>query len=252
VAILKLSASDGLRQQALTAAEWLVANQHQDGYWQPFGSRAPATRPPSVLGVALAAEAIARSGLRGTERTLVRATDWLVAQQGRHGIWTEGGLQQPFLAAAVLEALRPLRPLPTAGLRAVRGMLRRSRQLAVEDSLEARQLSVIAAHAAVEAFVYVLLEQPAINVKVWEQSRTIGLSAALPKLQEALIKSKQLKRGDSVIRRNELDRLIYFRNEVIHKGVGISTSELDGLVEAAREFVATYGQQLLAYDDLAG
>jgi hypothetical protein len=251
VAILKLSASDSLRERALKAVEWLVATQHQDGYWQPYGHGAPVADAPSVLGVALAAEAIARSGRRGSQRMLTRATEWLVAQQDPRGIWSEPGLQPPFLTVAVLEALSPGISPPSAGLRAVRAMLRRSRQLAVEDSLEARQLSVIAAHAAVEAFTYALLEQPAINVKVWDGSRTIGLSAALPRLQESLLKAKLLGRGETLARRNELERLIYFRNEVIHKGVGISAGELDGLIEAAREFVTTYGEQVLGQGNLA-
>jgi hypothetical protein len=203
---------------------------------------------PPVLGAALGAEAIARSGRRRSQRILTRATNWLLDEQDPRGLWKERGLQPPFLTAAVLQALQPSNAPQAAGLRAVHAMLRRSRQLAVEDGVEARQLSVIAAHAALEAFTYVLLDQPTINVKAWDGARTIGLSAALAKLQEALVKSKQLERGKGLTRRNDLER----RNEVVHKGIGISSSVLDPLIQATREFVVTYEQQLLHHCDLAG
>jgi hypothetical protein len=71
------------------------------------------------------------------------------------------------LTVAVLEAL-DLWETGSDGLSAelslARDLLLRSERFALEDSIESRQLAAVAGHAAVESFLYAVLERPTLNI----------------------------------------------------------------------------------------
>lgn len=143
-----------------------MQSQQDDGHWAAYGPAAPSIRDEPVLATALALEAILRSGRPNVGRLTKRAAQWLIAAQADAGGWRERSLPNPLLSVVVLEALVSYEAGPqefSEPLLLARDLLRRSERLAIEDTDEARQLAVVAAHTGIEAFMYAILSQPTIN-----------------------------------------------------------------------------------------
>lgn len=253
ITVFKLSTSDAQQTQAARGVDWLLQNQAADGHWPPYGP--DPLQGDAVLGTALALEAILRSGRANVERAAARAAEWLIDAQHPAGGWRERSLPNPLLTVVVLGALDLWQsdPQPLAEpLVLARDLLRRSERLALEDSAEARQLAVVAAHAGIETFLYAVLEQPQINVRTMEGSKTIGLRAALTKLQTHYQDHGLLDRGAVLPHRQGVDRLAYVRDEVVHKALRVGRSDIDAPLDVARRFASAVALQVLGHDLLQG
>lgn len=253
ITVFKLSTSDAQQIQAARGVDWLLQNQAADGHWPPYGP--DPMHGDTVLATALALEAILRSGRANVERAAARAAEWLIDAQHPAGGWQERSLPNPLLTAVVLEALDlwqyDPQPLPEP-LVLARDLLSRSERLALEDSAEARQLAVVAAHAGIETFMYAVLEQPQINVRTMEGRQTIGLRAAMTKLQTHYQDHGLLDRSAVLPHRQGVDRLAYLRDEVAHKALRVGQSDIQAPLDVARRFVSAVALQVLGRDLLQG
>jgi hypothetical protein len=249
ISIFKMSTSDSQRVQAARGINWLLEHQEPDGHWAERG--VDELRGWPLLSTALALEAIVRSGRSDVDRALARAGDWLIAAQDRAGAWLERSLPHPLLSVVVLEALtlwesRP--PSPSEELALARALMNRSAQLSSEDSAESRQLAVVAAHAAIETFMYAVLQHPTVGVRVLERNRTIGLRPALTKLQESYQANGTIGRAARLPDQGGVDRLAYLRDEVVHKGLRVSAPDIVGPMSQSQRFIRYVSGETLGYD----
>jgi ElaB/YqjD/DUF883 family membrane-anchored ribosome-binding protein len=98
----------------------------------------------------------------------------------------------------------------------------------------------VIAFQSIEAFLYACLEHPTINVPIFEgksRNRTIGLRKALSNIEERLQSNGQLSEDEPVRQRNQIDRLAYLRDEVVHKGAAVSREDARWLTEEADRFM---------------
>ena len=253
VAILKLSTSESQHDQAARGVDWLLEHQEADGHWAGFGSHEVAHGWP-LLSTALALEALVRSDRHNVDRVLARAAEWLLATQEPPGCWEERSLPNPLLSVAILDALtlwenRP--PALSEELALARALLTRSDYLATDDSAESRQLAVVASHAGVETFLYAVLQQPTLNVRVLDGNRTIGLRNAIGKLQEAYQSQGIIDRGARLPERPAVDRLAYLRDEIVHKALRVSTADIADPLASTRRFISYISRRTLGYDLLS-
>jgi hypothetical protein len=129
-----------------------------------------------------------------------------------------------------------------------RRLMRRGERLAQEDSSESRQLAVLACHGAVESFLYAVLEDPALGVKTWDGRETIGARKALTRLQEKLRERGELAKGAVLAFRSPVDRLLYLRDEIVHKGLQVSSADIADPVAGAAQFISRYSSRLTGSD----
>jgi hypothetical protein len=139
-----------------------------------------------------------------------------------------------------LEGARP--PFRNLGdyLVIARDFVLRAQEVAFENNPNAWRLSIVIAFQGMEAFLYACLEHPTINVPIFEgnnRNRTIGLRKALYNIEEKLQSHGQLSEDEPVPRRNQIDRLAYLRDEVVHKGAAVSREDARRLTEEAERFM---------------
>jgi Squalene-hopene cyclase C-terminal domain len=251
IAVFKLSTSDAQQAAAARAVEWLVQSQEDDGHWAAYGPGTAVQHDDSVLATALALEAILRSGRPNVERLTERAAKWLIAAQGDAGGWHERSLPNPLLSVVVLESLELWNAGPqglSEPLLLARDLLRRSQRLATEDTAEARQLAVVAAHTGIEAFMYVILSHPTVNEKTVKDKETIGLRRAMTRLQDHYHAQKLLPRNAVLPHRNGVDRLAILRDEIVHKALRVSRPDIDSHLREAQSFTSAISLQILGRD----
>ncbi len=253
VALLKLGVAEPLRRRGVQAAAWLLEQQHPDGSWhlaELEGGRL--VWRSDLLTSLLALEALRRSGLSDLEHSLLLGQEWVLQQQSDLGLWADPAFPDPFTTVLVLEYLAWSGSVPRAldhYLTMGRGFLRRSGRLALEENATSHQLAVAIAFQGIEALLYGLLSLPRVNVPVFERAnRTIGMRRALDAFQAHLQQTGALPLGAVVDHRNELDRLAYLRDEVVHKGLVVGEAECRQLVSDARAFASRYSLQLLGGD----
>jgi hypothetical protein len=249
VVLLKLGSSEEHAQVASRGVLWLLKQQSADGSWSDnvFGEGAHG----DLLTTLLAMEATLRSGNTRTASATDRAAKWIYARQDDLGGWFEGRFPSPLLTVLILEAL-DLRDATmvqlNAYLESAVQFLIRARRL-IGDGLEASApLAVVSAHHGVEAFLYGLLTLPQTNKPIWEKGGTIGARAALRKLEEELKTKKIIRRDEVIGRRNELDRLFDFRDQVVHKAIRVSEADARTVVNDAVEFVREQSLRELGVD----
>jgi hypothetical protein len=121
-----------------------------------------------------------------------------------------------------------------------RDFVLRAQEVAFENNPNAWRLSIVIAFQSIEAFLYACLEHPTINVPIFEgksRNRTIGLRRALNNIEESLQSNGQLSEDEPVPQRNQIDRLAYLRDEVVHKGAAVSREDARRLTEEADRFM---------------
>ena len=238
----RLQVSQTSIEAALQATKWLLQIQNGDGSWStPMGQEGRSDHPDLLTSI-LAAEALLRSGLPDVEHSVQLALAWIRGRQGPTGMWEDDAHGRVFPTVLVLE-LEDLaagsQNIPLPYLLTAKEFLLHAMTLSEEDTLGARQLAIVAAAHAVEAFLYGALSRMTSDKKVFKKgNQTIGIREALDAFEKAI--STQ---PPSLIRlelRNEIDRLVYVRDQVVHKALLVDSDECPILVEYARTFIERY------------
>jgi hypothetical protein len=206
---------------------------------------------PDLFTTLLAAEAVRLSGLDGYEHTVSAADSWIMSQQGSDGTWKDEDFQFPFMTTLVIEYFeRKCPPLSSLGsyLSIARDFILRSQELALEDNENARRLAIVVAFQGIEAFLYACLSAPSVNIKIFEKpDETIGMRKALTQLQTYFQTMGVLRQGQVIEYRNELDRLAYHRDQIVHKGVSVAEREARELTEASTRFSDLVCRRIFGY-----
>lgn len=256
--LLKLGESDDLKVKALRAVQWLLQHQNPDGSWSRESvNETGIVQEPDVFTSILALESLIRSGLTGIECSVNLGYNWILSRQNELGMWEDASFPFGFMTVLVLELAR----LVNSTRRSViemncyllmsRGMLDQSIRLARERNPDSRRLAIIAAHQGIESFLYGLLSQQSVNVKIFDdkdRDRTIGMRKALSELKAHLIRIGRLSEGGAVPYRNSLSRLAFIRDQVVHKGIEVTEAECSDLVRDAVSFTDRMCKELFGYD----
>jgi hypothetical protein len=166
-------------------------------------------------------------------------------------MWDDEGFPFPFMTVLVLEFLRikdSLSKRLDPFLSMSRDFLNKSVQLSVEENPNSYRLAIIAAFQGIEAFLYSVLSHPSVNIKVFEKAdKTIGMRRALTQFQTYLQHRGEIKPNEVVAYRNSLDTLAYLRDQVVHKGIDVTPSICQPLIDDAIRFVARYCFKIFGY-----
>ena len=121
-------------------------------------------------------------------------------------------------------------------------LLERCVEVVWAEDEASRQIAVVLAFLAVELFLYSCLEVPRVNVAVFDKSanQTIGYETALTRLEENLRSRKKLAPGAHVPGYPKLQRLKYWRDQVVHKGATVAEAEVEPVVDAAAALIEQY------------
>jgi len=254
VDLLRLSRNNGQLKHAERGVRWLVKQQLPDGAWtdiQIYDQQRP--QKPDLFTTLLAVDAIKESGLTGYGYTVSKAESWIMNHQGPDGTWGDEGFPFPFMTILVVEYFERRRP-PLSKLEnylsIARDFILRSQELALEDSENSRRLAIVVAFQGIEAFLYACLSHPSVNIRIFEErrpNRTIGMRRALDELEKHLQREGILEQEQSIEHRNQLDRLAYHRDEIVHKGAFIAEKDALELTEASASFCELICQRIFGH-----
>jgi len=254
--ILKLSDSRSRSQQGVLGAKWLLGKQDPDGSWSRGQIlNRESTLEPDIFTSLLALEALVRSGIENIDHSIKQGIEWIMQQQNELGMWEDKAFPFPFLTVLVLEFLESKDFLPTK-LKPYqsmsKGLINRSIQLSLEDGVDSYRLAIIAAFHGIEAFLYSVLDDPKVNIKIFTgANETIGMRKALIQFQTYLQDEDKIKRNEVISHRNSLDRLAYVRDQIVHKAIGVDQEECRHLVDKALRFMAKYSLEIFGFDIFA-
>jgi hypothetical protein len=253
VVLLRLSRDDWQLVRAMQCIQWLVQQQKRDGAWAAKPQR-PGQNidvKPDLFTTLLSAEAIRLSGLQGYDNTLRLAESWLLAEQNTDGTWRSEWFPWPFMTALVVEYFDNKLPWRTeleGYLSIGRDFLLRSQEFVVEDNANSRRLAIVTAFQGIEAFLYGCLEK--VNIPIFRDHKpreTIGMRAALRKLEVYQRQNGSLRADQSVPYRNSLDKLAYHRDEIVHKAASVGKDEAHKLAKEAGYFADIVSQQMFGF-----
>ena len=244
VAIFRISRDDAQLERAREGTRWLAQQQQESGAWKHAPADDAYAQREELHTTLLACEAIKNLDADRYRSSLANAEEWIRSKQTSSGIWeAEPPLSPASMTVQVIEYLEGKRPpFRNLGdyLAIARDFILRAQEVAFENNPNAWRLSIVIAFQGMEAFLYACLEHPTINVPIFEgnsRNRTIGLRKALSKIEESLQFNGQLSEDESVPRRNQIDRLAYLRDEVVHKGAAVSREDARRLIEEADRFM---------------
>lgn len=269
VVILRLARKQWQLERAIEGVKWLVKQQRPSGAWnhthyryrhdeieheeekQDAGLAVTEILEEDLFTTLLATEAIKLSGLQGYSSTVAMADSWILGQQTAEGVWEDKSFPHPFMTVLIVEHYQAHRP-PLSKLSSFlsmgRDFLLRSQQVGVEDNENSRRLALLLAFQGIEMFLYGCLNHPTVNIKMFEKpDSTIGMRKALTKLQTHYQSNGVLNRAEVIEHRNDLDRLAYHRDQIVHKGAAVSKREAEELVRAATAFVNLNSTRLFGY-----
>jgi hypothetical protein len=232
-----------VRDAVNRGASWLVTNQHHDGYWLERGADGTAT--PSILATCLAIRGLLRTNIIDVRDPVQRGTQWLVRQQSPAGDWGDG---DPLVvpreeALLVLNTLSESTTLMAKSqvhpeyVDVALGLAERALEHLAQEDETSLQIAVVLAFQAAEAFLYSCLV--AVNERVFERgaTETIGFAKALTRLEEYLRSERELDQGQHLEGRSGLDRLKFFRDQVVHKAVVVHLRDARPAVYAGVELI---------------
>ena len=241
VTLLRLARSRWQLERARQGVRWLANQQQSDGTWNRLTQQAKALKQELDLATTfLAAEAVRLSGLPGYDHTLQMADSAIMRQQDEDGTWNHPWFPPPLLTVLVVEHFEG-QPPAVSGLTGYLGIARdfilRSHDLALEDNDNSQRLAIVTSFHGIEALLYACLTHPSVNIRIFESAdKTIGMRKALDKLERHLQTAGVIPLGQPVQHRNDLDRLAYYRDQVVHKGLPIAEQDARDLADAAARF----------------
>lgn len=245
--ILRLSRDINQIKQAYKGISWLVKQQQPNGAWSitkfkynfDKGFVEVIEQADDIFTTVLVIQTIKLSGLDGYDTSVEMAEKWLLSQQKEDGSFETNELPYPLFTVLVVECFENLL-IPRFGtnnhLSIAQNFILRSIELAEENDENSKRLAVITAYTGLESFLYSLLSDSSINEKIFDGEYTIGFRKALFKLEKHLREKKLIAPTQSINYKNELDRLAYSRDQIIHKAANISEIDAKELVKASKEF----------------
>ncbi len=252
VVLVKLSGSNELMEKGAAGARWLLERQNPDGSWSvPRGAAGKVVLRPDIFVTLLCLEAIVRSGIANVGNSVDLGREWVLARQDELGMWRHESFPGPFLTVLVLEFLETQRLVGVnlgGYMSTAKGFLQMATRLLTEGNPNSRRLATISAYHGIEAFLYGVLSLVTVNVRIFDGSETIGMRKALKRFQSHLQQLGRIGRNEVVLFRNDLDRLAYLRDQVVHKSIDVAESECRELVDRAMDFVSAYSAQFLGKD----
>lgn len=246
--LLKLSISDSMREKGILGAKYLLGMQNSDGGWNN-----EIESKPEIFTTLLSLEALIRSGIKNIKRSVNLGINWILNQQNKLGFWEENGLPFPFLTVLVLEFLKfrdfyPKKSLDLYQLMS-KSFLNRSMQFSLEGNSNSHRLAILISFQGIEFFLYSVLEDSKLNISIFESSdKTIGMRKALIKFQTYLQDEKYIKKNEVIKYRNSLDKLAYFRDQIVHKGIGVSQKDCRDLIDEAFKFASKYSNEIFKFN----
>lgn len=255
LSLLKISTADDLKKKGIEGAKWLLRSQNPDGYWtNEIIKEEKLIEKPDILVTLLSLEVLLRSGIEGIDYSIEKGIDWLMQQQQKFGDWDDNGIPFPLMTILILEFLttkeflsKKLPPYLTMS----KGFLIKSIELTLEDNPNSFRLSIIAAYHGLEVFLYEILSQPTINIRIFNTpNKTIGMRAALNEFERYLQSTGVLINGQKIMFRNSLDKLAYYRDEITHKGIDITHPICSSFIEDSVKFVSNYSQIIFGFNFL--
>lgn len=255
-----LLAAYGRRPPANAALEksisWLLSNQHHDGYWTERVADGPGE--PSILATCLAIRALLRMNATDVRDPVQRGTQWLLTQQSASGDWGSGESlvvprEETLLVLNTLSESRSLLARSQAQseyLDVGLSLAERALEHLADKDVTSLQIAVLLAFQAAEAFLYSCLVTVNHNVFKSGQNETIGFAKALTRLEGHLRSTGELRPGDVLEGRSDLERLKYLRDQVVHKAIVVHLSDARPAVQAGTDLIRRFCAKFHGFEPL--
>jgi hypothetical protein len=251
ISILRLSNKQNKLNKAEAAVLWLIGKHNGKGWSNDFDE----DKNTGILNTLLCVQALKLSKIKGLDRLIKISESWLLSVQSDDGTWTEGGTYSyPFLTTLILEHFISPEPLLNSFNNYqmfARGLFIKSLELLDEDNSISVRMAIIAAFQGLEALSYACLTHSNVKINIWtdnKKNETIGLSQSIGKLQEYYQRKKLLNPGENFEYKADIDRIIYLRNEIVHKALNINPSEVEPLIESSIFFGNHLNQTIFGND----
>lgn len=240
--LIKFTQNSNYVNAGIKGLKWILANQNADGSWT-----STITKEPNEFLTLYALEAIVRSKIPA-KRAIDRGIKWLLSRQNELGGWSE--ILLDVLIIDFLENINLLKTELTPYLKISKSYLSKSLELVQVNDIDYHRIAITTAYHGIEFFLYGLLSEISINIKVHEHrnNETIGCRKALTKLQEYLQKNKTINGSERLYKANDLDRLSYIRDEIVHKAAAVERDEALHLINQAIDFMSKYSKEILGCD----
>jgi len=253
--LIKHGVSDNMKQKGRLGAEWLLKNQNGDGSWSFTNWQNK--REPNLFVTIIALETLFRSGIHHIERSIDLGLDWINNQQDELGFWDARLFNYssfPLITVLILELNNLISknrfPQGNSYLSMSKDFLDSSIRFLSDEGLNSRRLAIVTAYHGIEFFLYSVLKNERVNIFDTE-GKTIGLSKALTKFQEDVLKKKKkIKNSDTIDYKNSLIELKNYRDNIIHAGYQIDKNKCEFLVADARKFVSKFSLEVYKMDIL--
>ncbi len=239
---LKFTQNKKYLDAGIKGAKWLLENQNADGSWT-----STITQKPNAFITLIALESVVRSKIKA-QRAIDNGIDWLMSQQTAFGGWDDILLNVAIID--FLENIKSINTELTPYLKISKSYLSKSLELAQEEEMDYHRIAITTAFHGLEFFLYGLLNETSINVKVYDSksNKTIGFRSAFSKLQEYLQQAKILNPNERLHNAGDLDSLAYIRDEIVHKAAAVDMENTLHSINKAIDFMSKYSKEILGYD----
>jgi hypothetical protein len=87
--------------------------------------------------------------------------------------------------------------------------------------------------------------------KIFDKGQTIGLRIALSSMQTWMQQNRLLKPNQILPFSNEIQRLGYLRDEIVHKAIDVSEEDTKSSIQSAMAFASSNSKMILGFDILS-
>jgi hypothetical protein len=255
LALSRLSSADWAREKASQAATWLLEKQNADGSWSiDIERNGKLLLRPNVHTTISTMEVASRANMTGANLSIERARNWLLTKQDAHGLWEDRAFSLPQPTVLILETFEflanPSAPTPNVYIEAAKGYLRGAQSFAYERDKTSRRLALVSCHLGIESLLYGLIESRTMT-KIFDKGQTIGLRIALSSMQTWMQQNRLLKPNQILPFSNEIQRLAYLRDEIVHKAIDVSEEDTKSSIQSAMAFASSNSKMILGFDILS-
>jgi hypothetical protein len=255
LALSRLSSADWAREKASQAATWLLEKQNADGSWPIDIERNGKLLKRSDVHTTISTmEVVSRATIAGAKLSIERARTWLLTKQNPNGLWEDRAFALPQPTVLILETLdflsNPSAPTANVYIEAAKGYLRKAQSFAHERDKTSRRLTLVTCHLGIESLLYGLIESKTMT-KIFDKGQTIGLRSALSSMQTWMQQNRLLKANEILAFSNEIQRLAYLRDEIVHKAIDVSEEDTKSSIQSAMVFASRSSKAVLGFDILS-
>jgi hypothetical protein len=256
LALSRLSSADWAREKASQAATWLLEKQNADGSWPiDIERNGKLLARSDVHSTISTVEVVSRANMTGAKLSIERARNWLLTKQDPCGLWEDRAFSLPQPTVLILETLdllaNPSAPAPNVYIEAAKGYLRKAQSVAHERDKTSRRIALVTCHLGIESLLYGLIESKTMTKIFDNKGQTIGLRAALSSMQTWMQQNRLLRANEILALSNEIQRLAYLRDEIVHKAIDVSEEDAKSSVRSAVAFASSNSKTILGFDILS-